>query len=83
MPPLLTLHNQARSIAKFSSREKLRHSLLRGWVNYFAIGDAGRCFGFIKAWVEKTARRHLRRARKLPGFGWKRWSRRWLYDALG
>ena len=23
------------------------------------------------------------RARKLPGFGWKRWSRRWLYDALG
>jgi RNA-directed DNA polymerase len=23
------------------------------------------------------------RARKRKGFGWKRWSRRWLYDELG
>jgi RNA-directed DNA polymerase len=23
------------------------------------------------------------RARKREGFGWKRWSRRWLYDTLG
>ena len=23
------------------------------------------------------------RARKRQGFGWKRWSRRWLYDTLG
>jgi RNA-directed DNA polymerase len=62
---------------------ELINPILRGWVNYFAIGDAGRCFGFIKDWVEKKVRRHLMRARKLPGFGWKRWSRRWLYDALG
>jgi RNA-directed DNA polymerase len=61
----------------------LINPILRGWVNYFAIGDAGRCFGFIKDWVEKKVRRHLMRAHKLPGFGWKRWSRRWLYDALG
>jgi RNA-directed DNA polymerase len=61
----------------------LINPILRGWVNYFAVGDAGRCFGFIKDWVEKKVRRHLMRARKLPGFGWKRWSRRWLYDALG
>jgi RNA-directed DNA polymerase len=57
--------------------------ILRGWVNYFAIGDASRCFGFIKDWVEKKVRRHLMRARNLRGFGWKRWSRRWLYEALG
>jgi RNA-directed DNA polymerase len=62
---------------------ELMNPILRGWVNYFAIGDAGRCFGFIKDWVEKKVRRHLMRARKLPGFGWKRWSRRWLYDARG
>jgi RNA-directed DNA polymerase len=62
---------------------ELINPILRGWVNYFAVGDAGRCFGFIKDWVEKKVRRHLMRARKLPGFGWKRWSRRWLYDALG
>ena len=34
-------------------------------------------------WVEKKIRRHLMRARKRKGFGWKRWSRRWLYDTLG
>jgi RNA-directed DNA polymerase len=62
---------------------ELINPILRGWVNYFAIGDASRCFSFIKDWVEKKARRHLMRARKLRGFGWKRWSRRWFYDALG
>jgi RNA-directed DNA polymerase len=62
---------------------QLINPILRGWVNYFAIGDASRCFGFIKDWVEKKVRRHVRRARNLRGFGWKRWSRRWLYEALG
>ena len=27
--------------------------LLRGWVNYFAVGHSSACFGFIKDWVEK------------------------------
>ena len=62
---------------------ELINPIVRGWVNYFAIGDSSRCFGFIKNWVEKKVRRHLMRARKLWGFGWKRWSRRWLYDELG
>jgi RNA-directed DNA polymerase len=25
----------------------------------------------------------MMRARNRPGFGWKRWSRAWLYEALG
>lgn len=57
--------------------------MLRGWVTYFAIGDASRCFGYVRDWVEKKVRRHLMRARKRKGFGWKRWSRRWLYNGLG
>jgi RNA-directed DNA polymerase len=57
--------------------------ILRGWVNYFAIGHSSRCFSFIRNWVEQKIRRHLARARLRPGFGWKRWSRRWLYDELG
>jgi RNA-directed DNA polymerase len=62
---------------------QLTNPMVHGWVNYFAIGDASRCFGFIKDWVEKKVRRHLMRARNRQGFGWKRWSRRWLYDELG
>jgi len=56
---------------------------LRGWVNYFRIGHASRCFAFVRQWVEKKVRRHLMRARNRRGFGWKRWSTAGLYDTLG
>jgi RNA-directed DNA polymerase len=62
---------------------ELINPILRGWVHYFAVGDSSRCFSYIKLWVEKKLRRHLMRARKRPGFGWKRWSQQWLYDTLG
>jgi len=61
---------------------QLINPVLRGWVNYFAIGHSSECFGFIKDWVEKKIRRHMGRSQKRQGFGWKRWSRRWLYDEL-
>jgi RNA-directed DNA polymerase len=57
--------------------------ILRGWVNYFAVGHSSRCFSFIKHWVEKKVRRHLMRARGHRGFGWTRWSTEWLHDKLG
>jgi RNA-directed DNA polymerase len=61
----------------------LINPILRGWVNYFAVGQSARCFAFVKHWVEKKIRRHLMRARQRQGFGWKRWSRQWLHDVLG
>jgi RNA-directed DNA polymerase len=61
----------------------LINPVLRGWVRYFAIGHSSRCFTFIKDWVEKKARRHLGRSSKRQGFGWNRWSRRWLYETVG
>ncbi len=57
--------------------------ILRGWVNYFAIGHASQCFSYIRWWVEKKIRRLLARACQRHGFGWKRWSSRWIYDELG
>ena len=57
--------------------------ILRGWVAYFAVGHSSRCFSFIRDWVEKKIRRHLARACQRRGFGWKRWSREWLYKTLG
>ncbi len=61
----------------------LINPILRGWVNYFRIGNSSRCFGYIKDWVEKKIRRHLMRARSRAGFGWNRWNRAWLYNTLG
>jgi RNA-directed DNA polymerase len=58
---------------------QLLNPIRRGWVRSFAGGDASRCLGFVKDWVEQKVRRHLRRARNRKGFGWQRWSRPWLY----
>ncbi len=56
---------------------------LRGWVNYFRIGHASRCFAFVRLWVERRIRRHLMGARTRRGFGWNRWSTAWLHQTLG
>ena len=62
---------------------ELINPVLRGWVNYFAVGHASRCFQVIRRWVELKVRRHLMKARKRKGFGWQRWSTQWLYANLG
>lgn len=62
---------------------QLINPILRGWVNYFAVGHSSQIFSFIKNWVEQKIRRHLTRSQKRKGLGWKRWSRQWLYTTLG
>ncbi|WP_256445709.1 group II intron reverse transcriptase/maturase [Candidatus Nitrotoga sp. BS] len=47
----------------------LINPMIRGWVNYFAVGDSGKCFNFIQDWVEKKVRRHMMRSRKRKGAG--------------
>jgi len=61
----------------------LINPILRGWANYFRVGNSSECFGYIKDNVEKKIRRHLMHARKRRGFGWNRWSRAWFYETLG
>ena len=57
--------------------------ILRGWVQYFAVGHSSRCFSYIRDWVEKKIRAHLARVCQRRGFGWKRWSKAWLDGHLG
>jgi RNA-directed DNA polymerase len=82
------LHKLKEIFRRFRSQPISRvieeiNPILRGWVNYFATGHSTRCFSYIRDWVEKKIRRHLARARQRSGFGWKRWSRRWMYEQLG
>lgn len=56
---------------------------LKGWVDYFAIGHSSRCFSYLRLWVEKRVRRHIRYAQKRGGYGWKKWSTARLYAWLG
>ena len=46
---------------------QLINPILRGWVNYFAVGHSSRCFSFVRDWVEKKMRRHLMRSPPAPG----------------
>jgi RNA-directed DNA polymerase len=45
----------------------LINPILRGWVNYFRVGNSSECFGYVKDWLAKKIRRHLMRAR-----GWRK-----------
>jgi len=62
---------------------ELINPILRGWVSYFRVGHAARCFSWIRQWVIRKIRRHLMRNRGQPGYGWKRWSNQWLERKLG
>jgi RNA-directed DNA polymerase len=73
-------HSRSRPVGEVIAKI---NPILRGWVRYFAMGNSSRCFSYVRSWVEKKIRRHLARARQRRGFGWKRWSKQWLYDTLG
>lgn len=57
--------------------------LLRGWTNYFRIGQASGWFSKIKDHVERKVRRFVQRKRHKAGFGWKGLERKYLYRDMG
>ncbi len=57
--------------------------IIAGWVNYFRVGHSSRCLRYVSQWVERKIRRHMMRSRARHGFGWKRWSKDFIYGTLG
>jgi RNA-directed DNA polymerase len=57
--------------------------ILRGWVNYFKVGNSSQAFNKVQYHVERKVRRFAAKQRKRTGFGWKRWSRGIVYGSWG
>jgi len=57
--------------------------VLRGWVNYFKVGNSSQAFNKVKYHVERKVRRFAAKQRKRTGFGWKRWSSDVVYGSWG
>jgi RNA-directed DNA polymerase len=59
------------------------NAVVRGWVNYFRIGNSSSTFDTVRHFIEKKVRRFVMRRKGLKGFGWKRWSREEIYEKWG
>jgi RNA-directed DNA polymerase len=59
------------------------NEVIRGWVNYFRIGNSGKAFLNVRDDVEKKLRRFVAKRKKLKGLGWKWWSKEEIYQKWG
>jgi hypothetical protein len=57
--------------------------IVRGWVNYFRVGNSSQAFLKVKYQVERKVRRFAAKKSKRMGFGWKRWSSDIVYGTWG
>jgi RNA-directed DNA polymerase len=57
--------------------------ILRGWVNYFRVGNSSQAFGKVKHYAECKVRRFAAKQKRCKGFGWKRWSSEVIYGKWG
>jgi RNA-directed DNA polymerase len=57
--------------------------IVRGWVNYFRVGNSSRAFGKVRDQVERQVRRFAAKKSKRTGYGWKRWSSAVVYKTWG
>lgn len=59
------------------------NEVVRGWINYFRIGNSARAFNAVRNDIEQKVRRFVRRRQKRRGFGWKQCSRQEIYGRWG
>lgn len=59
------------------------NAIIRGWVNYFRIGNSARTFRAVRYEIERKVRKFVMKRQKRRGFGWKQWSREEIYQRWG
>jgi len=57
--------------------------ILRGWVNYFRIGNSSKVFNKIRDYTAMKVRGFIRRRQVRDGYGWKGITSEFLYRTLG
>lgn len=57
--------------------------VLRGWVNYFRIGNSAGVFAKVREYALCRLRRFMRRRQKRHGYGWKNVPNEFFYGPLG
>jgi len=57
--------------------------VIRGWVNYFRIGNSSASFNEIRHYIVQKVMRYIRRKQLKRGFGWKTWTSDVLYGQYG
>jgi RNA-directed DNA polymerase len=96
---LITPKKKARQGIKAKIREAIKkggskpakeiikdiNATVRGWVNYFRVGNSSRAFSEVRDYLEMKIRTLLtrRKRRRKTSIGWRRWSNEYLYGALG
>jgi group II intron reverse transcriptase/maturase len=96
---LMTPRKKARKAIKAKIRElilrggslpmkdlvKRINGSLKGWVNYFRVGNSSRAFSEVRDYLEMKVRTLLtrRKRRRKRSVGWRRWSNEYLYGVLG
>jgi RNA-directed DNA polymerase len=59
------------------------NQIVRGWVNYFRVGNSSRELDTVRTGVERKVRRFAVKKLKRKGFGWTRWSSAIVYGSWG
>jgi len=57
--------------------------IVRGWTNYFRVGNSSRELDTVRTGVERKVRRFAVKKRKRKGFGWTQWSSAVVYGSWG
>ena len=57
--------------------------VIRGWVNYFKVGNSSESFNEIRHYIVQKVMRYVRRKQLKRGFGWKKLNSDVLYGRYG
>lgn len=73
----------AKAPVTIAEQIRRTNQILRGWVNYFRVGNASAVFHDVRFHVEMKVRRVLQVQAHRYGRGWKRYDHAYLYQKLG